>query len=715
LREGAVINNHVRRMFVPVYGRRFPLPWRILERKHAPHAAQSAGSTLSTGIRKFPQWAPLLVLTVAMAAQMWISIRQLSVTSDEIDHLHAGYRYLQCRDFGWNPEHPPLAKMVAALPLLAMPIADPIPNACWLQNNRQIDFRAGHAFLFANGESVLTAARIATSLFSIALLISTWFFARALFGTGAAIVASALVAFEPNLIGHGALVTTDVPAALGFLLSIWAAYRYLTQPTVGRMLALGLAIGFALALKFSCITLVGILPLLFVADALLRKDGWKARRLLRTMTGLALALIVAAGLLWASYGFRYAARPHGAQPWTNGRVKYVHGVTAARIIPRMEKAHLLPQAYLIGLQDVAIESELGRPGYLLGQNYLGGRWYYFPVTAALKFTVPFLFIFLLSFAAFRSWGTDTRQLGLLILPVLVFMATSTASGMNIGVRHIFPVIPLLAVFGAAGIWNLPLRTKSLTVPLAVLLLAHAASSLHAFPNYISYGNELWGGPENVYKYLADSNTDWGQAQKMLSSYLEETKTSPCFVIESFNSRKSDYGIPCGTVSDLERDIPPLPFTGTLIASSNVVDGVIMNLGGVRTTGIFRGLRPKAHIGGSALLLYEGTFDLSPVISMQHLARVGVDVDEPLEVLEEAKIAAEFDRQNALAYFVMCQAYLRLGRRDEAQSACNAQLKATRNDIYFGESDRMRIVQMMRANGLSVDPNLQDGSRSGGAN
>jgi len=647
----------------------------------------------------------VLLLAVVIAAQMWTSIRQLSVTSDEIDHLHAGYRYLQCNDFGWNPEHPPLAKIVAALPLLAMRVNDPIPNACNLQGNKELDFRIGHAFLFANSESVLMAARTAASLFAILLLIGTWSFARALFGTQVAFIASALIAFEPNLIGHGGLVTTDVPAALGFLLAIYASYRYLARPTVDRMLVLGLAMGLVLALKFSSITLIGFLPILFLADALMTEHGRRMRKLLRSMGGFALAMVIAVAVLWASYGFRYASRPNGAQPWISPRIEDARGMAPTKVIPMMERAHLLPQAYLIGLQDVFVESELGRPGYLLGHNYLGGRWYYFPVAAAIKLTVPFLLMFFLSFAAFRFWRVTSRKLLFLLLPVALYMATSAASGINIGFRHVFPIVPLLAIFGAAGIWNVPLRRSAVIGALIVLLSAHAASSLHAFPNYISYGNELWGGPDNVYKYVTDSNTDWGQAQKMALSYINRMQPRSCFLIQSFNNEKRDYGIPCGSVSDLERDIPPLPFTGTLIVSSNVADGVIPHAGGVRAGRIFRELTPTAHVGGSAFLVYEGTFDLSPIIAVQHVERIGTDVHEPRAVLEEAKIAARLDPENRLAYLRMCQAYLYLGQRDDAQSACNALLKATKSDIYSNEGDRRRVVQMMTMNGLLVAPGL----------
>ena len=133
----------------------------------------------------------------------------------------------------------------------------------------------------------------------------------------------------------------------------------------------------------------------------------------------------------------------------------LEGSYRSKVIPRMEELRLLPEAYLVGLQDVSVESEIGWPAYLLGQNFLGGRWYYFPVAAAIKLTVPFLLIFLLSFAAFRFWRVNARKLLFLLLPVTVYMATSAISGMNIGLRHIFPIIALLAIFGAAGIRTCP--------------------------------------------------------------------------------------------------------------------------------------------------------------------------------------------------------------------------------------------------------------------
>ena len=323
-------------------------------------------------------WAIPLALVVIMLAQLWTSITKLSITSDEIDHVQAAYRYWQCNDFGWNPEHPPLVKMVAAVPLLFMHVNDPIPQACGLADNKADDFIVGHAFVFANPESLLTRARMAASLFSIILLLTLWFFARAMFGTPVAILCGTLVAFDPTFLAHGALVTTDVAASAGILLAVYATYRYVLEPTRTRTLALGLAVGFAFCLKHSTILLAVIVPILLLANLAFFERGQSGLKLRRLAGTLLIVAVVSLTVLWACYGFRYAARPGGAAIWSSPRLSHAHGFVAMTLIPQLQSWHVLPQAYLVGLQDVLVESELGRSSFLLGTLYRTGNWFYFP-------------------------------------------------------------------------------------------------------------------------------------------------------------------------------------------------------------------------------------------------------------------------------------------------------------------------------------------------
>ncbi len=404
---------------------------------HAAAKPASSPAMPAHARRSYPEWLVLAALVIVMATQLWTSVRQLSITSDEIDHLHAAYRYLQCNDFGWNPEHPPLVKIVAALPLIAMRINDPIAHACGLANSKEIDFVAGHDFVFANPESMLTAARWAVSLFSVLLLLTVWFFARRMFGLPVAMICGVLVAFDPNILANGALVTTDVAAALAFLLAVYALYCYSTEPNFTRLLAIGLATGFALCAKHSMILLAIILPVVLFTDAIIFGRNDLGRRLLRCAVTLVAVAAIAFVVLWAGYGFRYAARPGGAAIWSPPQMPLAHGAVATRLIPQLQQVHLLPQAYLAGLQDVLVQSEVGDPSFLLGRRYLEGKWFYFPVAAAIKYTLPVLLMTLISLLSWRFWRCKSRELLFLILPASIYLVFSMSSKLNIGSRHCY--------------------------------------------------------------------------------------------------------------------------------------------------------------------------------------------------------------------------------------------------------------------------------------
>lgn len=653
--------------------------------------------------RSYPEWLVLAALVIVMVTQLWTSIRQLSITSDEIDHLHAAYRYLQCNDFGWNPEHPPLVKIVAALPLIAMRINDPIAHACGLANSKEIDFVAGHDFVFANPERMLTAARWAVSLFSVLLLLTVWFFARKMFGLPVAMICGVLVAFDPNFLANGALVTTDVAAALAFLLAVYALYRYATEPNFTRLLAVGLATGFALCAKHSMILLAVVLPVLLFTDAILFRRDERGRRLLRSAGTLVAVAAIAFIVLWAGYGFRYAARPGGAAIWSPPQLPLAHGVVATRLIPQLQQWHLLPQAYLGGLQDVLVQSEVGDPSFLLGRLYLKGKWFYFPVAAAIKYTLSVLLMALLSVLSWRFWRRKSRELLFLILPASIYLGFSMSSKMNIGSRHLLPVLPLLTIFAAAGTWSWVRDRRWATAVLAAILAVQVFTSLHTYPNYLSYSNEFWGGPAETYRYLGYSDADWGQAQKMARDYVAKTHPSNCFFLRTYQSRNSDYSVPCRGVSEDEWDQLETPFTGTMIVSSAVVDGVGLGRMGIPARRVFKDRKPVAKIGGSALLVYKGTFDLSPIVAFQLLSHArGVGEQDPQLALELGQQAAKLDPSDADAHVVMCGSYRALGQLEKAQQECNLGLALVRKDPQYGPEQIKFLENFITRNGLKID-------------
>jgi Dolichyl-phosphate-mannose-protein mannosyltransferase len=643
-------------------------------------------------------------LALVLGVQLVAAVRQWSITSDEINHLHAGYRYLTCGDFGWNPEHPPLLKLVAALPLLAMQVNDPAPGACGLANSKAIDFHVGHDFIFSNPERMLMAGRAAASIFVFALLALVWFGARKMFGVEAALIASSLFVFEANILAHGALVTTDMAATFGFLAAVLAFYFYLESRVGFYLILTGVATGIALAVKHSSVLLAPALLALAILDPVFVSSSEKsrARRILENLAAVVIVGLIAVVVLWMTYGVRYAARPNGAETWANESVADSNSMLATRIIPALERAHLLPEAYLKGFQDILVDPEvIPRPAFLLGRVYRGGRWFYFPVAALIKFSAVVLIFALAACFSWRFWKKHRRELLFLIVPPAIFLAASCASNINMGTRHILPVLPFLILFGASGTWVFLSRHKNGLAVCAVVVILHAASSLHAFPNYIAYSNEFWGGPSNTYRYLADSNVDWGQSMKEAKAYLDRAQPKSCWMIHAYNDMDSDYGIPCGETSEFKVDEPPQHFSGTVIVTASALDGILSYTGGARTAAMFRNLQPKAKLGGSALFVYEGDFDLSSfVASYRAQQSAGMLAYDPRSAMREAQEAVSFDARNHIGHFVMCLAAEALGNPVQAEQECNATLKVLREDPNV-LADRPGIEKYMRSHGMHV--------------
>lgn len=166
----------------------------------------------------------VISLLMVLGVELLLSVRQQSQTSDEACHLFAGYRYWKNLDFGINPEHPPLVKLVAAVPLLRLPLlVPPLSSGSFVE----VEFLSGRQFLYANeADRILLRSRIAVSLFTLVLAFLVFVTARRMFGRGPAFLALTLLVFEPNVLANGALVTTDMGLTCCLFSTAYAFYLY---------------------------------------------------------------------------------------------------------------------------------------------------------------------------------------------------------------------------------------------------------------------------------------------------------------------------------------------------------------------------------------------------------------------------------------------------------------------------------------------------------
>jgi hypothetical protein len=620
-----------------------------------------------------------LLLTV-MAAELALSARQQSQTIDEAAHIFAGYRYWKNFDFGANPEHPPLVKLVATIPLLRLSLRVPsIPDGHF----KAVEYQTGHDFLYGNdANTLLWRTRMAAAVFTICLGLTVFLLAYSMWGEVPAFLALTLLVFEPNFLAHGALVTTDVGVTFGFVLGIGSFYFYLKKPSAPRLAGAGLAAGVCLGAKLTGILLFPMLLFLALAELLSLRDPATrkfapglAMRVLWQAASLAGITAISFVVLWSLYGFRYAARPSGLNlnpPLAELAKRMAHN--SSGIVLQIAHWHLLPQSYLYGVADISSQSTL--PTFLFGKYYPAGQWFYFPSIFVIKSTLAFLAFCCLAPLGAALWGRQfRREMLFLVIPPAFYLAVAMSSGVNFGVRHLLPVYPFLMVLVSFAAWNLGRRHRVLAALVAALVVCHMASSVRAFPNYIPYANELWGGPANSHKLLTDSNVDWGQGLKAMKQYIDEHQIKNCW-FAYFGSSIMDvsyYGIPCKVLPpafaasiQLSMPIVPPQVDGPVFISATEFSQPYWRPDSANPYLPFQRMTPSALIADS-ILVYDGKIDLSQVSALTHenLAMQLMHEQKFDQALAEAETAVEVAPNRSVAHETRGAILMAMGRGAEA--------------------------------------------------
>ncbi len=645
---------------------------------------------LPTSTARRLQIAAALCLLVILWGQLILSARRESQTWDEACHIFAGYNYWTNGNFGDNPEHPPLVKLLATLPLLRLPLKVPPHPSVF---DKEEDFLSATQFVYSNdAEMILLRTRTAAALLTMLLAVLVFATAKEMFGTTPAFIALILFVFEPNILAHGAVVTTDVGVSCFLLATVYAFYRYAKNPTAVRLVLTGVAAGLALATKHSAILIVPILGALAVCElALSRRQSESAqvaiqsKQVLRMTGALVVIGVLAVAILWSFYGFHFHPRPgvDASARLTEyaGRLK---NPVQAKMILTAAELHLLPQSYLYGLADVGFTADFSHT-YVLGTVYPHGRWFYFPVAFAIKTTLGLLILLaLVPFALARSRVECWRELLFLIIPAAIHFFIAMGSGMNIGVRHILPVYPFLMILAAWAAWRLIQRQRRWAYVVVLLLLWNVVSSVRTFPVYLAYSNELWGGPSQTYEYLSDSNVDWGQQLWATKKYLDSRHVKNCW-FAYFAEVVVDptyYGVPCKPLTTIASvwlqptiDVPAA-IDGPVLISAGVLSGYEFGPGELNPYDQFQHLRPTAVIE-DGLFVYDGHFDIPLASALNHVTRaqLAVRANHLDEALTEAQAAAALAPRSVRAEAELGDVLGRLQRPDEARQAFQQALNA----------------------------------------
>jgi 4-amino-4-deoxy-L-arabinose transferase-like glycosyltransferase len=644
----------------------------------------AATNPRSESLSRFTGRLIAAALLVVLATLLYTSVRQESQVFDESIHLYAGFEYLKHADFGTNPEHPPLAKMIAALPLLSMGLKEPAHFSVPFFKMED-SFNASRFLYGGDADAILMRGRMMLVLFTLGLGALIYLAAGEMFGPLAGLLALGLFVFEPVVLANGALITTDMPLTCLFFASVYAFYRLLKKPSAVRLALCGVAVGLTMIVKHSGALILPTLLLLAVADYVLRwfssadiAEGEKPGRRLdvgQLAGSLAIIGLVASGIIWTIYGFRYAARtgnlvmvPTLAQYATNLKPHQ------RAIITFFAGHHLFPEAYLYGWTDI-LQISGQRSSFVFGHLYSTGQWFFFPGMFAIKTTLTLMV--LLALAGFAGIRGRRREFLFLTIPAAFFLLVSVASKLNLGIRHILPIYPFCIVLAGAAAAALAMRSIRWRIAVAALLAFTVVSSIHSFPDFLPYSNEAAGGPSNTWRLVTDSNDDWGQGLKWTKTYMDRHPTQDCW-FDYFNFLVSPayYGIHCKPLPSsmalqfgLGTPSVPSTISGTVYLSSVETTGLFSGPGLLNPYHTFADRKPDAEIG-NAILVYRGTFNTSSLGAFNDAANATTLLRQHRipEALALSQKAASVARDSAFVQYVLAQTLLASGHNEEGQRA-----------------------------------------------
>lgn len=495
----------------------------------------------------------LLILLVDVSSML-----RLSATYDEGGHLEFGRSVVE-RRAAVDPMQKMAISAVNYLPVHGLGLAGLRPSR----------------------DTRLFVSRLPTVLVALVLGVLVFAWSTRLYGPWGGLLSTTLYALCPNVLAHSQLATNDVHTACLMFASTLLFVRYLESPTLSRALLCAVVTGVAQVTKHTALLLVPVFAVLWILDVARRRFTRPALR--RGAAHGLLALLVVLLVVNAAYLFResfvparvYLEASRGLPPEVRSNAAIAALGSLAALAPGVPVP--LPSAYVSAFVTGLHANATGRghgPIYLLGRLDPMGWWYYFLVVLLLKTPLPVLVLLVAAAALSGPWmrRRPLDEIALWMVPAVIFAFFSFACTAQLGIRYLLPMLPFLHVaIGKVAAHGPALRYR---VALGLLVAWSAVSALSFHPHYLSYFNELIGDRKNMYRYLADSNVDWGQNAHDLRRYLAANGGQPV----SIN--------------------PESPVAGRVIVNVNMLVGVLAPAERYRW---LRELEPVDHIGYGMLV------------------------------------------------------------------------------------------------------------------
>lgn len=567
-----------------------------------------------------------------------------SGTTDEVAHIPSGYSYIKYMDFRLNPEHPPLAKAIAGVPLaLQKDIKGIKDDWSWDGINQ---WEAGWYMLYEAGNDpvqVLFWARLPMMLLMIGLGLFIYKWAKELWGRKIGLLVLLLYAFYPDVIAHGRLVTTDVAAAFGFVVATYYFDKALVKKSTKTTIFAGLAFGLAQLLKFSSFLLFGVFLFLVIIRAILeRKNNGFWKELWANFKPYFWVCAISLVVVWIVYIPFVWKTPAGIEHELIDR----NLTLDLKTLPLRNLLHALEGNpisralghYLLGVMLVFSRVAGGNATFALGHLSDKSILWFFPFAWLVKTPITIIILFFWSIIGlFTTKFYKSKEkfwtISLFLMPWLVYWGLTMKGQLNIGIRHLIPTVPfvlLLIGYTLNIIWQSKIKIGRYIVGVLILFMIY--STLSYFPSYIGYFNEAV--PKNDrYKYLVDSSLDWGQDMLRLKKYVDDNNIKN-IKVDYFGGSMRSYYLP----NSIPWHSSYGPTTGWLAISATFYQSSKLygEKEGKWSYGWLDEFKPTAEMGGSILIFHITQQDLidHPPVSTYPITHI----DPPGSLDQERKVA-----------------------------------------------------------------------------
>jgi hypothetical protein len=452
---------------------------------------------------------------------IWAAARNAPTADEMAHHVASGYSYLASGgDFRMNPASPPFPRMLSAAPLFLTGVHPPFSDTSWESGDSP---RFANRFFYHSGvpaDTLIFWARMPIVVISLLFAVCVWVWTRRLWGVPAGLAALLLYTFCPDIVAHSSLATADLTVAFFFFISIVCFTDYLDCPGRAGSVRTGFFAGLTFLSKFTALLLI---PILFLIAVISGK--WRELRPSRAVTCLAVMIMT----IWAGYFFEVKPLLQNTPDPTKKAAAFEH-IGGPKLLEFAQNIPVPLATFSTAVVSMGYTRAAGTSAYLMGEWSRQGWKYYYFVAFAVKNTPPFVLLSVLSlvFIMVGRSGLNRVAACAIVVPTIFFFVVTVGDKAQAGIRYFLPVYPLL--FTAAGgllgrWWQSARRGLWCKVLVAGLLVWHAGEAVAVGPHYLTYFSSLAGGPDNGYKWLRDSNLDWGQGLKDLAVYAKRNPGS----------------------------------------------------------------------------------------------------------------------------------------------------------------------------------------------